>query len=231
MVTPARQRWSTPDLVDHAHRQFEQELADYFAAGDVISPPSNFGRMVAAIGARAESAGKSESWHVVTITGSQGMRANEQATEVDERMLRALDELRPIRRCLAALTGWRQDVLAAACKWDGRSGVGAFGARAGLAPLTMAARRAHLESHTTKPLEEWLQCVGARVCSGAGAPERFLAKEIASEALALWRDAFSGFCAARARWQRMQWAKEHAARELCAAEGRRWGAFDERERA
>jgi hypothetical protein len=219
--------YSTPS---HTRPNVEQDLCAYFATRCDIEPPSNFSRMVAAIGCRAEQSAKSDSWHVVTSTGSAGMRAREQAVELDERLLKLLDEQRPVRRCLGAAGERAAELLELGCAGS-TLGLEAFGQRAALAPMTRAARGAWIASSTSRNFGEWLVRLSwrNRKCAGAqlGA-DRLLVAEISAEALALWREAFAGYSRALARWQELQRLCEIEARAQCAAEGRQWGAFDER---
>jgi len=198
----------------------ESALNWYFTeARSSLQPPSNYGRMVAAIGARAEQAASrdTDSWHVVVSTGSPGAQARTAATEVDERLLQVCDREYPVRRALAAVGERLAEVLEAG-SWSAQ-GLEAFGSRAALAPLTRAARSAWLASSTTRSFGEYLVRLSWRVRKGVGeaqAADRVLAAQITREALGLWREAIAAYVHAAARYSDLMRARQRAAREARA---------------
>lgn len=203
------------DLGDRAATRAEAELCWYFTeARSSLQPPSNFGRMVAAIGARAEqsSTRTGDSWHVVTSTGSSGAHARDAATELDERLLQVCDREYPVRRALAAVGDHWAEVLESCC-WSSQ-GLEAFGSRAALAPLTRSARGAWLASSTTRSFGEWLVRLSWRVRQRDGSAQgadRVLAAQVAREALGLWREALAAYSHAMTRYLDLRRGKQRAA--------------------
>jgi hypothetical protein len=206
-----------PDGIDP---RYEQELMEYFAARDAIQPPSNFARMTAVLQALSCEKVADADWsNFVHPTGSKGLAAAIASTELNERLLKLLDDEYPARRVLSAIGARRAVVLELACTLPSL-GWEAFGRRCQLAMLTVTARRAWVASKTTRELDDFLERLSSRVRKGRGdrlADERILAKTIAGEAAALWWDALGSYGVARDRYSELCRSRSRAT-EACRAE-------------
>lgn len=218
-----------PCRFGRANAVVEAVLVWYFTeARAELEPPSNFGKMVAAIGERAEQATAKQdlSWHMVVPSGSQGLRARSEAVELDERLFRTLDREYPVRRALAAIGPFHADVLLHACWWPVASPLlcerlAAFGQRSVLAPVTRSARSAWLASESTRFFEEWLVRLSDRAMRQTGstrAADRLLVAQIAGETNDLWNRSLAAFHEASSAWRSLVRAKAAAAHR--ASDGR-----------
>lgn len=214
-----------------AARQAEQDLATYFSDyPGCLSPGSNYGAMCAAIGARGEqsNAAAKLSWQVVKPSGSSGMRAREEATEADGRLLGLASREYAVRRVLGAVGPACESVLWAGCVGTGL-GLEAFGPRAALAPLSCAALLAWRASSTTKTFGEWLVRLSWRMRtdgSSASAFDRLLARDISAEAAVLWREAMGAYLRALDVWKARDRGRREAAARAARARGEAVGAWD-----
>ena len=202
-------------FVDRSHAHLEQALCQYFQSRSLIEPPSNFMRMIAAIGARAEQSTAADSWHMVKSSGSKGMRARSEATEMAEWLLVLCDDEYPVRRALSAIGPRQATMLEVGCLLP-RLGLESFGPRAELAPLTRAARGAWIDSDSSRCFEEWLVRLNDRVRttnSSTPAADRVLANEIIHEAIAMWHSAISDYSQAMSRWRDLERGREYVKRE------------------
>jgi hypothetical protein len=199
----------------------EAELSWYFTeARGAIEPPSNFGRMVAALAAqRAETAKPSaDPWHVVGRSGSRGRSAAVDATELDARLIELCDREYPIRRALSAIGERASQVLeiGIACS---PVGLEAFGTYAALAPLTPSARCGWIESSTARSYGEWLVRLSWRVRKSVGdtlSADHVLADRITQEVAVVWRDALGAYCEAADRFGDLRRGRRRRARAAAA---------------
>ena len=129
-----------------------------------------------------------------------GRSGGKPITEIDDRVLEAAARARHISRALALLSNRDHVALRAAF---GPSApiepVPGLGLVAPVAPLTRCAWQAHRDSHTDRPIEEWLLRLAHRAAQrgDVAACDRVLAREIVAEAEVLLRHAVGAFGSAR----------------------------------
>lgn len=145
----------------------ENILRWYFTEGESVgSPPSNFSAMASAMCPASGSHPDSSSWHVIKVSSKLTRQASE-ATEIDERLLAAVERSRPVRRALGHLSPEAQQIL--------RDVFGPHGGKLpGLGPCapaawyTSRARVAFLASGEHRGFEAWL----CRLCTKASTSGR-----------------------------------------------------------
>lgn len=169
------------------------------AEGELV-PPSNFGSMVAALGAAvADDTRRSESWHVVHRTGQESSCPS---TAVAPRAYAAAARARRVQRALQRTHGgrWREAAFTIAGWLLEARRLPALGIAAGAAPLTFAAQVgwSRYQQATRVPnercpqcLREWLVRLDARARAGRQVEVR-LAREVAREAEEVLRAALAG---------------------------------------
>lgn len=132
-------------------RRIESDLHWYWAWSEgEMSAPSNFMAMANAIALGCQVSGGLPN------------------TEIDEGRLAAAGRARPISRALEQLSPIDRQVLFAAYGPVAVGELHALGKMAPIALLTPLAKTAHLASHTTRSLEEWLVRLAWRVCNRQG---------------------------------------------------------------
>ena len=202
----------------------EAELTWYFTEGrGAIEPPSNFGRMVAALAAQRGDTSRpsADPWHVVGFSGSRGRSASLDATELDARLIELCDREYPIRGALSAIGEDQSRVLEIGIAGS-PVGLEAFGTRAALAPLAPSARCEWIQSSTSRSYGEWLVRLSWRVRKSVGdtlIADRVLVARVTLEVAALWREALAAYREAANRFADLQSARRRGARAAAAERG------------